>query len=193
MLVYQTNPVRVQLFSYVNTFFCHVVVPNQSCESSTLFLYKHFLLSCVPILWEFNSFLVQTLSFACFCAKPIQWEFNSFLILTLSFVMLLYQTNPVRVQLFTYVNTFFCHVDVPNQSCGSSTLYLCKHFLLPCWCTYQTNPVGVELFTYVNTFFCHVGVPKQSCESSTLFLCKHFLLSCWRTKPILWELNSFPM
>ena len=32
MLVYQTNPVGVQLLSYVNTFFCHVVVPNQSCE-----------------------------------------------------------------------------------------------------------------------------------------------------------------
>ena len=35
-MVSQTNPVGVQLFSYVNTFFCHVVAPNQSCESSTL-------------------------------------------------------------------------------------------------------------------------------------------------------------
>ena len=44
--------------------------------------------------------------------------------------MLLYQTNPVGVQLFSYVNTFFCHdVVVPNQSCGSSTLLLCKHFI----------------------------------------------------------------
>ena len=116
MLMYQTNPVRVQLFSYGNTFFCHVVVPNQSCESSNLFSCKHFLLSCC-------------------CTKPILWEFNSFLMLTLSFVMLMYQTNPVRVQLFTHVNTFFCHVDVPNQSCGSSTLFSCKHFLLPCCCT----------------------------------------------------------
>ena len=41
--------------------FCHVVVPNQSCGSSTLFLCEHFLLPCCctkPILWEFNSFLV---------------------------------------------------------------------------------------------------------------------------------------
>ena len=30
--------------------------------------------------------------------------------------MLLYQTNPVGVQLFSYVNTFFCHVGEPNQS-----------------------------------------------------------------------------
>ena len=62
MLLYQTNPVWVQLFSYVNTFFCHVVVPNQSCVSSTLFLCKHFLLSCCctkPILCEFNSFAVR--------------------------------------------------------------------------------------------------------------------------------------
>ena len=61
MLLYQTNPVAVQLFSYGNTFFCHVVVPNQSCGSSTLFLCKHFLLSCCctkPILCEFNSFLM---------------------------------------------------------------------------------------------------------------------------------------
>ena len=28
MLVYKTNPVRVQLFSYVNTLFCHVGVQN---------------------------------------------------------------------------------------------------------------------------------------------------------------------
>ena len=39
--------------------------------------------------------------------------------------MLVYQTNPVRVQLFSYVNAFFCHVGVPNQSCGGSTLFLC--------------------------------------------------------------------
>ena len=44
--------------------------------------------------------------------------------------MLVDQTNPVGVQLFSYVNTFFCHVGVPNQSCESSTLFLCKHFLL---------------------------------------------------------------
>ena len=146
MLLCQTNPVGVQLFSYVNTFFCHVVVPNQSCESesSTLFLCKRFLLSC----W---------------CTKPILWGFNSFLMETLSFVMLLYQTNPVRVQLFCYVDTFFCHVGEPNQSCESSTLFPSKHFLLSCWCTkqilwefnsflykhfllYQTNPVRVQLF-----------------------------------------------
>ena len=66
MLLYQTNPVGVQLFSYVNTFFCHVGEPNQSCGSSTLFLCNHFLLLCWctrPILWEFNSFLMSTLSF----------------------------------------------------------------------------------------------------------------------------------
>ena len=111
MLVYQTNPVGVQLFSYVNTFFCHVGVPNQSCGSSTLFLCKHFLLPC----WF---------------TKPILWEFNSFLMLTLSFAMLLCQTNPVGVELFSYGNTFFCHVGLPSQCCGSSALFLFKHFLL---------------------------------------------------------------
>ena len=54
MFVYQTNPVRVQLFSYINTFFCHVVVPNQSCESSTLFLCKHF------HLFQFICWLLDT-------------------------------------------------------------------------------------------------------------------------------------
>ena len=39
MLLYQTNPVGVQLLSYVNTFFCHVSEPNQSCASSTFLLY----------------------------------------------------------------------------------------------------------------------------------------------------------
>ena len=73
--------------------------------------------------------------------KPILWELNSFLMLTLSFVMLLHQTNPVRVQLLSYVNTFYCHVVA------------------------QTNPVRVQLFSYVNTFFCHVGEPNQSCGS----------------------------
>ena len=38
MLLYQTNPVGVQLFSYVNTFFCHVVVPNQSNHRVTLYI-----------------------------------------------------------------------------------------------------------------------------------------------------------
>ena len=67
-MLYRTNPVGVQLFSHVNTFFCHV--------------------------------------------------------------KLLHQTNPVGVQFFSYVSTFFCHVVVPNQSCGSSTLFLCKNLLL---------------------------------------------------------------
>ena len=115
MLLYQTKSLRVHLFSYVNTFFCHVVVPNQSSGSSTLFLCKHFLLPCC-------------------CTKPILWEFRPFLIKTLSFVMLLYQTNPVRDQLFSQVNNFFCYVVVPNQSSGSSTLLLSKHFLLSCCC-----------------------------------------------------------
>ena len=126
MLVYQTNPVGVQLFSYVNTFFCHVGVPHQSCGSSTLFLCKHFLLSC----W---------------CTKQILWEFNSFFMWTLSCVMLMYLANPVWVQLFSYVNTFFCHIGLPK------------------------NPGWVQLFSYVNTFFCHVGLANQSCGSSTLF------------------------
>ena len=173
MLENQTNPVGVQLFSYVNTFFCHVGLPNQSCAGSTLFLCYHF-------LWP------------CCCTKPILWEFNSFLMLTLSFVIFVYQTNPEGVELFSYVNIFFCHVVVPNQSCESSTLFLCKHFVLSCCCTkpilwelnsfliltlsfamllYQTNPVRVQLFSYANTFFCHVVVPNQSCGSSTLFLC----------------------
>ena len=65
---------------------------------------------------------------------------------------LVYQGNPVGVLLFSYVNTFFCHVGVPSQSCESSTLLLCKHFLLPCWRT------------------------KQISWESTLLLCKHFLL-----------------
>ena len=94
--------------------------------------------------------------------------------------MLVTQTNPVRVQLFSYVNTFFCHVGEPNKSCESSTLFLCKHFLA--MLVNQTNPVRVQLFSYVNTFFCHVGEPDQSCESSTLFLCKHFLLGVLKTK-----------
>ena len=60
--------------------------------------------------------------------SPVGVQLFSFV--TLSFAMLVYQTNPVGDQLFSYVNTFFCHVVVPNQSCGSSTLFLCKHFLL---------------------------------------------------------------
>ena len=65
-----------------------------------------------PVLWELNSFLMQTLSFVsinlhrcwprewkhsiecfhmtsrrpCWCPKPILWELNSFLMQTLSFV-----------------------------------------------------------------------------------------------------------
>ena len=40
--------------------------------------------------------------------------------------MLVYQTNPVGLQLFSYVTTFFCRVGVQ----------------------YQTNPVGLQLFSY---------------------------------------------
>ena len=124
--------------SYVTTFFCYVGVPSQSCGSSTLLLCKHFLLPCwctKQILWEFNSFLMQHFLLPCWCTKPILWEFYSSLMLTPSFAMLVYQTNPVGVLLFSHVNTFFCHVGEPNQSCESSTLFLCKHFLLSCWCT----------------------------------------------------------
>ena len=70
VLLYQTYAVGFQFFSYVNTFFCHVGVPNQSCGSSTL-LCKHFLLPyCYtkPILWEFNSFLMETL-----CSNKFAW------------------------------------------------------------------------------------------------------------------------
>ena len=141
MLLYQTNPVGVQLFSYVNTFFCHVVVPDQSCKSSTLFLCEHFLLSCCLPNQSCESstlFLCKHFLLSCCCTKPILWEFYSFLMQTLSFVMLLYQISPVRVQLFSYSNAFCCHVVVPNQSCGSWTLLVEKLSFVPinlhdCW------------------------------------------------------------
>ena len=44
--------------------------------------------------------------------------------------MLVNRTNPVRAQLFSYVNSFFAML------------------------VYQTNPVGVQLFSYVNTLYC---------------------------------------
>ena len=48
--------------------------------------------------------------------------------------MLVNQTNPVGVQLFSYVNTFFAML------------------------VYQINPVGVQLFPYENTFSVNLRV-----------------------------------
>ena len=87
--------------------------------------------------------------------------------------MLVYKTNPVGVQLFSYVNTFFCHVGVPNQSCGSSTLFLCKHFLLPCW---WTKPILWEFnsFLYVNTLNFIVCTIKR--WKNKVLNCKQFII-----------------
>ena len=65
--------------------------------------------------------------------------------------MLVFQTNPVGVELFSYVNAFYCSNRVFSHDV-TATILVTQSNETTAMLVSQTNPVGVELFSYANAF-----------------------------------------